>query len=143
MEKMLLGSRNTFLVGEVTDHFRFISGGTNANISTSANTVPIGQWTHVAFVLNNSTGYLYINGIQKATGNLSTVNTPSGNQKVKIGQRVSGGSIPFRGSLDEIRIWNVAKSVGEIQASMNNELCSTDPNLKLYFQFNEGTAGRE
>lgn len=135
-----VGSRNTFLVSG-SRGLSFLSGGTNANIGTSANAIPVNQWVHVAFVLDNSTGYLYVNGIQMGTGSLSTVNTPSNNETVKIGQRVSGGTIPFHGSLDEVRIWDVARTAAEIQASMNSELCGQNPNLKMYLKFNEGAAG--
>ena len=96
-----VGSRNTFSISG-SRQVIFISGGTNANISTTANAVPVNLWTHVAFVLDNGTGYLYINGIQKGTGSLTTVNTPSNNQNIIVGQRVSGGSIPFEESIDEV-----------------------------------------
>ena len=135
-----VGSRNTFLVSG-SRGLSFISGGTNANIGTPANSVPVNQWVHVAFVLNSGTGYLYVNGTQVGTGSLTTVNTPSNNQNIQIGQRVSGGTIPFNGSLDEIRVWDVARTAAEIQANMNREFCGQHPNLKLYLQLNEGTAG--
>lgn len=135
-----VGSRNTFMVNS-SRGLGYISGGTNANISSAANTVPLNQWVHVAFVLNSGTGYLYVNGAQVGTGSLTTVNTPSGNQDVKIGQRVSGGTIPFEGSIDEVRIWDVARTQTQIQDNMNGELCIVPSNLKLYLKFNEGTPG--
>jgi len=134
------GDRNTFAV-DGNRGLRFISGGTNANISTAANNVPVGQWVHVAFVLDNGTGYLYINGSQKGTGSLTSVSTPTNAQNVKVGERVLGGSIPFHGSIDEVRIWDVARTPSEILANMNAELCGQQPNLQLYLKFNEGTAG--
>lgn len=135
-----VGSRNTFYVNS-NKQIGFISGGTNANISSSANAVPINQWTHVAFVLNSGTGYLYVNGTQVGTGNLSTVNTPSGNTNLRIGQRVPGGSIPFKGIIDEVRIWNVAKTATDLSNSMNGEFCSNPTGLVAYYKLNEGTAG--
>ncbi len=134
------GSRNTFVVGGDRS-LRFISGGTNANINTAANVIPTAQWTHVAFVLSSGTGYLYVNGVQSATGNLSGVSTASGNENVKIGERVSGGSIRFHGSIDEVRIWNVARSASSILADMNIEYCIPPVGLKAYYKLNEGTAG--
>jgi hypothetical protein len=134
-----VGSRNTFIISG-SRGLSFISGGTNANIGTGGGTVPTNQWVHVAFVMDNSTGYLYINGVQMMTGSLTTVNTPTNNANVRIGQRVSGGTIPFNGTLDEVRIWDVARTAYEIQASMNSEICQ-HPNLQLHYKLNEGAAG--
>ncbi len=135
-----VGSRNTFNVGS-SGNLSFISGGTNANISSAGNAVPDETWTHVAFVLNNATGFLYVNGAQVATSNLSTVNTPSNGTDLRIGERVPGGSIPFDGVIDEVRVWNYARTAAEISANMNNELCSIPSGLVAYYKFNEGIAG--
>ena len=134
-----VGSRNTFNVSG-TRALSFISGGTNANISSSPNDVPVGQWAHVAFTLNNGTGFFYVNGVQVGTGNLSSVNTPSGNTNVISGERVSGGSIPCYGIIDEVKVWDIARTEAQILASLNDEVCNADANLNLYYRFNEGTA---
>lgn len=137
----IAGSRNTFLVRPSSGQIMFIAGGTNTNISSSNNVISVNQWTHVAFVLNSGTGFLYVNGTQVGTGNLSNVNTPTTGVDVRIGQRVAGGSIPFPGIIDEVRIWNVALSQSQIQASRNNELCAGQTGLLAYYKFNQGTAG--
>lgn len=134
-----VGSRNTFVV-DGNLGIRFISGGTNANISSTAGVVSAGQWSHVALVIDNGTGFLYVNGVQVGTGSLSTVNTPSGNAAVTIGNRVSGGSIPFSGSIDEVRIWSVARTPAELMANMSSELCSYPLSLVAYYKFNQGFA---
>ncbi len=133
------GGRNTF-IATGSGILRFISGGTNANITTSTNIVPVGEWAHVAFVLKDAKGYLYVNGVSVTTGDLSTVNTPADNESVKIGQRVEGGSIPFHGKIDEVRIWEEARSQDQIQVSMMTALCSPPSSLGLYMPFNEGDA---
>jgi C-terminal processing protease CtpA/Prc len=43
--------------------------------------------------------------------------------------------------LDEIRIWNVARSPAEIQATLNKSLTGKEPGLVAYWQFDDGTAG--
>jgi hypothetical protein len=134
-----VGSRNTF-IATGSGILRYISGGTNANISSSTNIVPIGEWVHVAFVLKDAKGYLYVNGISVSTGDLSTVNTPVDNESVKIGERVAGGSIPFHGKIDEVRIWEEARSQDQIQTSMMTALCTPPSSLGLYMPFNEGDA---
>lgn len=134
------GGRNTFCI-KGDSSLAFISGGTNGNISSSANAVPIRQWAHVAFVLSSGTGYLYVNGIQVGRGSLSGVSTPFTGDRVKIGERVSGGSIPFKGSIDEVRIWDAARSASQLSSSRNAEFCTLQVGLDAYYRFNEGTAG--
>jgi hypothetical protein len=135
----LVGSRNTF--GENTNlSLFFISGGTNANTSSNANVVTIGQWTHIAFVLNSRTGYFHVNGIQVGTGNLSVVNAPSAGTNLRMGQRIQGGNILFDGVIDEARIWDLARTPSELLATMNSEFCAIPSNLKAYYKFNQGIA---
>lgn len=135
------GDRNTFAVSG-TRKLTFTSGGTNANIgSTLTNVIPDDQWVHVAFVLSSGTGYVYVNGVEEGSGSLTSVTTPTTGSNVRVGQRVTGGSIPFNGAIDEVRVWSVARTPAEIQANMNDELCGVQPNLELYLKLNEGTAG--
>lgn len=131
-------SRNTFLVGG-SRNLAYITGV--ANLSSTAGDVPEDQWTHVAFVMNSGTAYLYVNGTEVASGSVAGVNTPSGMETVRIGQRVAGGSIPFYGPIDEVRIWSVARTPAEIQSNMNSEFCTLPANLEAYYMLNEGTAG--
>ena len=133
------GSRNTFLVTG-TRALSFVSGGTNGNISSNANDITPGVWTHVAFVLDSGTGYLYIDGLQVGTGNLSGVNTPTGNEMIKIGNRVTGSNIYFNGSIADFRVWNVARTQTEIQNDMDAQYCSLPTGLVDYYKLNEGAA---
>lgn len=133
------GSRNTFLVTG-TRALSFVSGGTNGNISSNANDITPGVWTHVAFVLDAGTGYLYVDGLQVGTGNLSGVNTPTGNEMIKIGNRVTGSNIYFNGSIADLRVWNVARTQNEIQNDMDSQYCSLPTGLVDYYKLNEGGA---
>lgn len=134
------GSRNTFMVN-TNQGLSFFSGGTNGNLSSTTGVITAGQWVHVAFVLSSGTGFLYVDGVQVGTGNLSGVNTPSTGNSVRIGRRVPGGNLYFSGEIDEVRIWNRALSTTEIGANMNTELCPDATGLLGYYQFNEGAAG--
>lgn len=134
-----VGSRNTFMINS-SRGIGFISGGTDANISSTPNIIQDNQWTHVAFVLDNGIGYLYFNGSQVGTGSLSTVDTPSGEANLVIGQRVSGGSIPFNGRIDEVRIWDVARSQTEIAENVATEFCQPPASLIAYYRLNDGDA---
>ncbi|MDB4088147.1 T9SS type A sorting domain-containing protein [Flavobacteriales bacterium] len=130
--------RNTFGVN-ANRSLVYLSGGNN--IASNTSVVPVGAWTHVAFVFNSGTGYFYVNGVQVGTGPLPLVNTPSGWDNYRIGERVSGGTIPFSGRIDEVRIWNVARTQTEIASTMNTEFCAAPTSLKAYYKLNQGTAG--
>lgn len=47
----------------------------------------------------------------------------------------------FHGSIDELRVWNVARSTAEIQGVMNTELNGDESGLVAYYTFNQGVAG--
>ena len=130
-------SRNTFGVN-ANRSLVYLSGGNN--ISSNTSVIPVATWTHVAFVLNNGTGYFYVNGVQAGSGVLPLVNTPSNYENLIIGNRVTGGSIPFPGRIDEVRMWDLARTQTEITSSMNIEFCSAPSALKAYYKFNQGTA---
>lgn len=133
------GKRNTFMVTG-TRKLTFLSGGTGGNLSSdSANIIPENQWTHVAFALGNDTGYLYVNGVLVGSDSLNTY-TSVGGTSVRIGRRVPSGNLYFKGIIDEVRIWNVARTATELLANKDSEICTIHSNLKGYFKFNEGIA---
>ncbi|HEX3031383.1 MAG TPA: LamG-like jellyroll fold domain-containing protein, partial [Bacillota bacterium] len=92
----------------------------------------ITDWVHVAVVYNNKQPSLYINGVLKRTGLTSTkIPFPSNTFGYPNGY--------FSGSLDDIRIWNYARTQAEIQADMNREVAGNEGGLAGYWKLNEGT----
>src|SRR5690606_10217878 len=47
----------------------------------------------------------------------------------------------YNGDMDEFRIWDVARTQGEIQSNMNSELTGNEVNLLVYYNFNHGISG--
>lgn len=101
-----------------------------------------GNWHHVAAVYDpNATNKvsLYVDGVLDVAGNLTvSVNTGS-TLPVRIGRRIDENN-SFVGSIDEVRIWNVAKTQTQIEASMDQEFCGPQTNLMAYYKCNEGIA---
>ena len=60
----------------------------------------------------------------------------SGPLKIGVGP---GGEAPneFDGQIDDVRIWNVARSQTEIQANLSHPLTGSEPNLMAYWKFDE------
>lgn len=107
-------------------------------------TIPVndGNWHHVAVVYNASATNkvsLYVDGVLDASGNLTvSVNTVNSNP-VRIGRRIDGVN-GFEGSIDEVRVWNVARTQAQLQGSSTVELCA-QANLIAYYKLNDGIAG--
>ena len=127
-------------------YFGGIGGETNAIgallsgsfvAKTPVNSITVGQWQHVAFVFDddaNSTK-IYINGIEKAS--LPYTGTIIGNT---VPLTISDdGNEKFAGDVDEVRIWNRARSQAEILSTMNYQLLGNENGLVLYYNFNVGT----
>ena len=98
-----------------------------------------GKWHHLAYVRDVTNNFIKIfldgNEIAASTSAGTNINMTVP-QRIGRDNRTSGTTHNFHGSMDELRIWDYAKSETEIRASM----CSTvDPNstgLLSYYNFN-------
>ena len=93
----------------------------------------LGMWEHVVWVGKNNNVELFVNGVSKGTKNLS-------NAKLYwkyIGK--SNGTLTFYGQIDELRIWNDARTVSEIKSNMFKELEGNESNLKAYYKMSNGS----
>jgi hypothetical protein len=95
------------------------------------------NWTHVAATFDGSTMRLFLNGVQVTARSttLSEILANTGGLRVGSGDISTPGRETWNGAIDELRIWPFARDVGEIQASMNQELMSL-PGKVLTFNFN-------
>ena len=85
---------------------------------------------------------LYVDGLLDqslpASGTISDTSDPvliGGNSSFPI------PSYAWNGRIDEVRIWNVARSHAEILATLWTSLNGDEAGLVAYFQFDEGVAG--
>ncbi len=97
-----------------------------------------GTWYHVAVTYNATTGVmnLYKNGVQVASA-ASVANYTETLQQIGT---FSGGNF-FNGAIDEVRLWNVARSGADILTTMNCALNGTEAGLIAYYNFNQGAQG--
>jgi hypothetical protein len=89
--------------------------GCNGPTSPTA-TLQAGVWQHVAGVFDGSDVRIYRNGA--LVGTVAHAGTANGATQVVVGM-FNGG---FYGLIDEVRLWNVARSELEIQAAMGSIL---------------------
>lgn len=84
--------------------------------TTSASTVPLNQWTHVACVWDSANVYQYINGVLSKT----TATTGAGTGATSINIGAESLARKFQGYLDEIKMYNRTLSASEILAAYND-----------------------
>lgn len=99
------------------------------------------SWHHVAFVYDGFNQMLYIDGVldiaTSTTGSV-TLDSVQFNQGLVVGARYTQGTQFVTGMMDEVRIWNVARSQVEIVNNMNNLLTGSETGLVAYYQFDDG-----
>ena len=116
--------------------------GTNIIDVTSTVKVNDGNWHHVAFVRSGTTIQFYIDGASAGSKTGSGITNINNTDNLVIGGFGSACSTNqlFIGSLDELRIWNVARAQSDIQANMTTELVGNESGLISYYNFNQGSA---
>jgi len=94
-------------------------------------------WHHVAYVRDSTTGTLYLDGINQGTHTADF--TLASTDRWSIGQEWDDTSPSdfLDGQLDEIRIWNVARTQAEIRADMYQTL-GAETNLTAYYKMSDG-----
>jgi len=104
--------------------------------TTSASTVPLNAWTHVAVTSDGTTNRFYLNGVLDravaVVGSLYQSGSP-----LFVGREGWTGGNYFDGTLDEVRIWNTARSATEIQTNLNRTLPANTPGIVGCWRFNE------
>jgi gliding motility-associated-like protein len=96
----------------------------------------VNTWTHVAYVRSGNTFIVYKNGVQVTT-RTAPANVFLPNESFDIG-RVDNY---LNGTLDEVRVWNTARTAQQIQTNLGQELVGNESGLLAYYNFNQGVAG--
>jgi len=111
--------------------------GGDSRLVTDAYVMPLNEWVHLAATYDGDTLSIYVNGVLNAQRNYSgSVNRPNSN--VHIGSETNGLEQFWDGTIDEVRIWDVARTQQEIQQYMNRPLSGSEQGLMSYWQFDEG-----
>ncbi|TAD99529.1 MAG: hypothetical protein EAZ97_08445, partial [Bacteroidetes bacterium] len=111
------------------------NGANSLGAKFSNKKLALNAWTHVAISFDGATISVYLNGIKDLTVNSSIVPQKS-TYPIRIAneaKNVSGDQF-FKGELDEIRLWNVAKTETEIRTYMCRKV-KANANLLAYFRF--------
>ena len=113
-------------------HYDHSTGAGQSTLDTHEG-VPVNEWTHVALVLTDLDGeqIIYQDGVQGAVRTSAGLTDATQDPVLRIG---IGANV----ALDDFRVWNYARTQGEIEADMNREVSGTEDGLVGYWRFNEG-----
>jgi Concanavalin A-like lectin/glucanases superfamily len=95
-------------------------------------------WFHVAGTYDGTRTHAFVNGVEIGTGlavsgPLATI----ANQPLYVGSSILRNYLT--GSIDEVRVWNLARTEIQIQQDMSFRLVGNEAGLVGYFRFDEGT----
>ena len=98
------------------------------------------EWSHIAIVRDFTRRKLswYIDGTAAGEEIIPTTKTAAtaGTENVFLGK---GYADNFNGSIDEVRVWNRARSADEIKEDRHHRLVGREPGLVGYWRFDENT----
>ena len=97
--------------------------------------VESGRWYHFAATWDGHTERVYLDGLLVWSQDWSPFNVDGGS--VTFGQHDNVGGYRFQGELDEVRIWNYARSAETIRADFRRKVAPDTPGLLAYWQFDE------
>ena len=111
---------------------------------TSSTRVNDGTWHHVALVGNATTQSLYLDGALLGSQSGTINHLDQDYNQLGVGYTGSGWPggnsswFPFNGLIDEARIWNIARSQAEIQATKDQSLSGSEAGLVAYYRLDDG-----
>ena len=128
---------NDFGTSILNNHVAFGVGNPDMTVEGTSN-VTTGQWVHVAATRTRSTGRIsvIVNGVLE--NSIAATNTGALNAPTTIA--LGGNDVDrfyFTGLMDEVRIWNVARSAATIAADMHRRLSGTEAGLVGYWRLDE------
>lgn len=109
----------------------YLQGGTSAR---NGGEIEPGIWTHVAVVFDGANRLHYING-ELAASFEETGPLPTSTDELRIGSDVSWEFTPA-GAIDEVRLWNVARTMDEIRDGLSVEIPAAEDGLVGVWPFN-------
>lgn len=105
-----------FLVHANSDGSMSWGWNTGSERGSASSVLRNGSWTHVAIVVEGKTMTFFVNGVQKGTFTSSSYSGFPSTSSFEFGSH-GGSSNALYGQIDEVRIWNVARTRNELLAS--------------------------
>ena len=121
-------------------------GESDVKLYSPTNAIELNTWTHIAGVIDakNDNIKFFIDGIEVSNRDFMGVKSIY-NSKLPLRIGWTQEEIPthasVKGLIDEVRVWNIARSEADIRSDMVTQLNGDEPGLVGYWKFDEETDG--
>ncbi len=112
------------------------------NRTEVANLVRTNEWCHLAAVSGPGGAKLYFNGLPVGSNAFTGSFSKLVGRQNYLGKENYGtaGGATTRGQMDEVRVWDHARTAEQIRENMFKTLSGAEPGLAGYWNFNDSTA---
>jgi hypothetical protein len=112
----------------------------NNAVTVSTSSIKDNSWHHIAATFDGANYKLYVDGSLENTVPSST--PPINNDSNLVIANLNSGNANFKGLIDEVRIWNTARTQTQIQSNRNKDLIGNESGLVTYYnmEYNVGTS---
>ncbi len=118
----------------------FVANSLNqGDVLSSDFTLEVNKWYHFAFVYDNRYSAIYVNGKKVAEKTVAYSYSLDGTDRLYLGADWGTG-FPSNIKIDEVRIWNTARTTSEIRENMMHHLTGNETGLIAYYNF-DNTSG--
>jgi hypothetical protein len=138
------GSYGLFYDGETGDYLFLLSfdGSRQDVVHIPQSAISQGAWTHLAGTYNAVTREMafYANGQQMDAVEVDAgwTRTLTNDDVFDIGRFSSISAFSFDGRVDEVRVWNTARTAEQLRSTMYTRLAVPVPGLAGYWRMDEG-----
>ncbi len=141
---------NMFIDGS-TGFVSFSSTAVSGTQDDFAGTTAVndGAWHHIAIVYDGTDKLIYVDGVLDATKSNPHSGAALGTGTTRYGFIGDGSEADtyngtrnykyFEGDIDEVRIWNVARTASEINNNKSVCLVGNETGLEVYYRMDEGS----
>ncbi|NOT35086.1 MAG: hypothetical protein HOP12_13125 [Candidatus Eisenbacteria bacterium] len=131
---------DNLLVADFEEGAAGTSPGLNHPIAGVTPILANGAWHHAAVSYDGATWNLYLDGVLEATLAVGQPVQSASIQHASIGSALTSAGTAagfFAGAMDEARVWNVARTQGQLQSAINTPLSGPQATLVARWGMNE------
>jgi hypothetical protein len=99
----------------------------------------IGEWAHITLVHSGGVLRAYKNGVEVGNTPSGATQQLGGSPFLQIGGVIGSQNWSFEGQIDEVNIWNIARTPAEILQDLYQVYSGSETGLVAYYRMSDGS----